>query len=103
MGSTRIQFFIGTVCGLAGSFATLQHITDRRLLAFPKANEESRNDFYYQTILYRRMWESNHQNSEFEVQKAARKIVNTSILSLRDAINNLSEFIQRHEPKQKDK
>jgi hypothetical protein len=94
---TKLQAFIGVVTGLGASFAILQQITDRRLLAFPKPEQEDRDGFYYQTLLYRRMWESNQAKSsgEFEAYKGARRVINAGLLGTRDAINSTAEFFKR--------
>lgn len=99
MGSTKLQAFIGVVTGLGASFAILQQITDRRLLAFPKPKEEDRDGFYYQTLLYRRMWEFKQAKSsdEFESYKVARRAINKGLLGARDAINSTADLLKRGE------
>ena len=95
MGGTKLQTFIGVVTGLGASFAILQQITDRRLLAFPKPKEEDRDGLYHQTLLYRRMWESNQAKSsgEFEAYKAARRAINQGLLRTRDGITSIAEVL----------
>jgi hypothetical protein len=93
--SAKIQFFTGLVVGLGGSFVALQQISDRRLLAFPKPEEEKDlAAFRYETMLYRRMWESKpYPTTESEIQKQARVGWNSVIDGVRSGINAGAEFV----------
>jgi len=98
MSGTKTQLLLGMVTGFGASFALLQQITDRRLLAFPKPPpHEDMDGLYYQTLLYRRMWESTQAKGlgEFEAEKAARKGLNASLYATSRGINSAAEFLKR--------
>jgi len=99
MSGTKTQLIIGLVTGIGASFAILQQITDRRLLAFPKPVEEDRDKdgLHYQTLLYRRMWESKQAKSsrEFEAEKAVRESINSGLYATSRIINTVAELLKR--------
>ena len=88
--STKLQAVIGLASGVAGSFSVLQHVTDRRLMARPRADADEKDAFRYEILLYRKMWEFSDASgsSEYEAAKVLRRGWNAALSVLPGAISS---------------